>query len=103
MNTYLTAIYNFIATTSPAFRVAIGLGSFFVAVNAYINSLWSDLFGRLDGIVAGSFGNADFSPLGFVNYVFPLDSICTFLVSYAVLRVSCAGIRMIKSFIPTIS
>lgn len=103
MKTILTAIYNLFAGMSPAVRVFLGIGSIAIAVNHYVNSLWMDLFGRIDAMAASSTGMADFSPLGLVNYVFPLDTMLSFVIAYGTLRTVCASIRIVKSFIPTIS
>ncbi|MBK8583394.1 MAG: hypothetical protein IPL86_16760 [Flavobacteriales bacterium] len=66
--------------------------------------LWSQLFARIDSLVVPAMGGAvNFAPLSLVNYLFPLDTICELLVIYGGLRIVCAGIRVIKSFIPTIA
>lgn len=103
MRTILTVIYNLLASMHPALRVGLGVGSILIAFLQYINALWADLFARVDALAVGSTGVADFSPLGFVNYVFPLDTVLTFCTSYCALRLVCAAIRIVKSFIPTIS
>lgn len=103
MKTVISAIYNMVASMSPGFRVFMGVGSVALAINNYINELWAELFARVDAMAVGATGMADFSPLGMVNYIFPLDTVLTFLTAYATLRAACAAIRVVKSFIPTIS
>jgi len=103
MNTLLTAIYNLLASMHPAVKAVLFLGSVLLAINSYIETLWAELFTKVDTIAAGTFTSADFSALGLVNYVFPLDTVCTFLTAYMGLTLVCAAIRIIKSFVPTIS
>lgn len=68
-----------------------------------INFLWGRLFAYVDAIVGRAAGTSDFSGLSFINYVVPLDTMCDLLVWYAGLRLACAAVRIIKSFIPTIA
>jgi len=103
MKTILTAIYNAFYSLNPAVKVFLGIGSMLLAFLNFINELWADLFGRLDSLTHGAFGVANFAPLGLVNYIFPLDTVLTFIVSYATLRGVCASIRIVKSFVPTVS
>lgn len=103
MKTLLTAIYNLIATLSPGVRLGIGIASIALAVNSYVNALWADLFAKVDAIAAGSMGAANFSGLGLLNYIFPVDTLLSFVTGYATLRIACASVRIVKSFIPTIS
>lgn len=70
----------------------------------YFDELWESLFTRIDGMIAGAApGAISFAPLGLVNYVFPLDTLLTTVVTYAAIRLTCAGIRIVKSFVPTIA
>ena len=104
MKTLLTVIYNLIAEMNPAVKVVIGGFSVFLAVNTYINALWAELFAKLDNVVGASTGGtSDFSPLGMINYVFPLDSVLTFLIALMAMKATCGIVRIIKSFIPTIA
>lgn len=102
MRQILTLIWNFFASTSPAVHAVWAVGTLFLAFNAYINTLWVALFVQVDDLVASGLVSptANFSPLGLLNYCFPLDTLCSFLSAYLVLRATCAGIRIIKSFIP---
>ncbi len=103
MKTILTALLNLLSSLNPAVTAVMAAVTVFSALFSYFNSMWSDLFARVDALASSSFGSADFSPLGFVNYVFPLDTLCTFLGTYMALRLACAAIRIVKSFVPTIS
>jgi len=100
----LTLILNCMAAMSPGFRAILALGAVIVAVVDYVNSLWAELFAKIDALVMPVLGEgANFSALGFVNYVFPLDTVLTMVLAYGALRLVCAGIRIIKSFIPSIA
>lgn len=66
-------------------------------------ALWVDMFTKMDQIAAGSIGSVDFQPLGFANYLLPLDELLTHLVGWAGVWVLCNIVRIIKSFIPTVS
>ena len=103
MRTLLTAIYALMSSASPFFRYGLGMLTVALAVLQYFNGLWAALFAKTDTMVAGTAGTADFSALGLINYVFPLDTVCTFISAYAGVRLLCATIRIIKSFIPTIA
>lgn len=103
MKTLLTAIYNMLFTLSPAVKAVIAGFSILLAINSYVNELWADIFSRVDAMAAASFSSVDFAPLALVNYIFPLDTVLSFIVAYSSLRLVCATIRIIKSFIPTIS
>jgi len=80
------------------------------ASGAVILGLWNfgrDLFrtliGSLDQIAVGALGNADFTPLSFANYLFPIDDLLMHLTILMALTTVCALIRIIKSFIPSIA
>lgn len=83
---------------------AAGVVVVLVSLIDYVNALWADLFARCDGLIAEATGGAiDFSVMGLANACFPLDTMLSLLVSYASVRLICAIIRIIKSFIPTIA
>lgn len=103
MKQTLTFLYNLFASMNPAVKSVLAVGTVALGVNSYMQTLWTELFQKVDGIAASSFGNADFSPCGFINYCFPLDTLCTFLSAYCVLTVVCAAVRIVKSFIPSIA
>lgn len=103
MKQVLNFIFNAIGSMSPAVRAVLGIGSVALAINAYANQLWAELFLKVDTLAAGTFGEVNLSPCAFINYVFPLDTACTLLSAYAALVAICATIRIIKSFIPSIA
>jgi hypothetical protein len=103
MKTLLTYTYALLKSFSPTTTLMFGALTALLAVNTYFNQLWASLFSRIDAIVVPSGGSIDFSPLGLINYVFPLDTGFTLLSAYGSLYVLCAGVRIIKSFVPTIS
>jgi len=105
MNIYklLTLMYNLVAQMNPSVRAILFFGSLLTTGLTYLNEVWGELFQRIDGLAAAAAGTADFSPLSLVNYCVPLDVMLDMIVAYGVLRLACAGIRIIKSFIPTVS
>ena len=84
-------------------RILMGAGALVLGFNSVANTLWGQLFAKVDTLAAGTFGAADFSPCGLLNYVFPLDTLCTLISAYAAVVLVCAAIRIIKSFIPSIA
>lgn len=75
-----------------------------LALVKYVNDLWANLFARIDALVVQASGGAvDFSPMSLANYVLPLDVMLTLLAAYALLKVECAVIRIIKAFVPSIA
>lgn len=93
-------LYNlFVTAASPALKIA----TFVIPFIAYTNTLWDGLFARIDGLVQVATGNADFSPLGLINYCFPLNVLLDYVIAYAALRTTCAAIRIIKSFVPSVA
>lgn len=81
------------------FAVIATLGPLFEQARAF----WTTLFDKIDQLAVTSFGDASFQPLGFANYLLPLDWLCTQLVIWFGVYALCAVIRIIKSFIPTVS
>jgi uncharacterized membrane protein len=104
MKQALTFIFNLFSSMTPAVRTVLAVGTVAITINDFFNVLWAQLFAKIDALSSGVTGtNADFSACGFLNYVFPLDTVCTLMSAYAVLTLSCATIRIIKSFIPSIA
>ena len=56
-----------------------------------------------DQVVVEVSGQVDFAPLALGNYLFPLDQLLSYVGVYLLLLGICALIRMIKSWIPTVS
>ena len=104
MLTILVKIYEWMGKYNPmvaTILTGIGVG---MAVWNFFKSLWVELFARGDALAVASMpSGVDFSPLGLANYVFPLDTLCSYIVTLGALKVVCVGIRVIKSFVPTIA
>lgn len=98
-------IYEILKMNQEWLGVVLGpLAAVVTMIFGYMTVLWNEMFARIDALILqASVGPLDFSPLSFLNYIFPIDDVLTCLTAYAALRVLCAAIRIIKSFIPTIS
>jgi len=96
-------ISRFLARFAPSFNIAGALLT--VALYNYekVNSMIAPLLGHLDQLIQPVVGNANFSPLSFVNFVFPLAELIGMIIGLMSLTVLCYTIRIIKSFIPTIN
>lgn len=104
MANVLTLIFNLLKSSTPGLNVFLGLMTLAVPIITYIADLWGGLFAKLDAMIIPALPSSlDFSPLGYVNYIFPMDTCLTFTAAYLVLYALSASIRIIKSFIPTIS
>lgn len=58
----------------------------------------------IDGLVVSTGGGvADFRPLAFANFVFPLTETIALLLGWLALYLTAATVRIIKSFIPTVA
>lgn len=100
----LVWIYRLLEGWQKEVARAAGIVCAAVALVDYVNSLWTDLFARCDALISDATGGAiDFSVMGLANACFPLDSMLSMLVAYGTLRLLCAAIRIIKSFVPTIA
>lgn len=103
VNKLLTGIWNFLVTfNSPMVRLG-ALLSIGLSIFTEVKNLWSSLFTRIDSLAVVATGNADFTPLSFLNYIFPFEELLTITAAWLSLYVLCAAIRIIKSFIPTIA
>jgi hypothetical protein len=85
--------------TTAFFGAAWALAGLLIGVGDRIDSIIS----KVDQITVNLVGVADFSPLSLANYLFPLDQLLLYISSYLVLLLICAVVRIIKSFVPTIS
>lgn len=74
-----------------------------VPVFSTARALWSQLFQYMDQLAVTTFGNVEFQPLGFANYLLPLDWFCTQLAVWFGVYVLTSIIRIVKSFIPTVA
>jgi len=112
MNETLRLIFSFctralglMGSLNPSIRSLLMLGSVVLALWDWVNDLWSYLFYKIDSLVMPAMQSVgvDVSPLGLLNYVLPIDTLFTMITAYAALRATGVLIRIVKSFIPTIS
>jgi hypothetical protein len=100
----ISAIYDWFGSLSPFLKKAL---TFMLMLSAKVvvgNSLMAFLLSLINNIVLPTIAaTADFGPLAFVNYLFPFDTLCQFLIGYGALRLACAAFRVTKSFVPTVS
>lgn len=100
----LVRIYQFLGNLNPLLGPMVAvftIGMFFVE---YMNDMWAVLFAEIDSMVIPlTEGALDFSPLAFINYTIPLDTLFTLLTAYGSLMLACYGVRIVKSFLPTIN
>lgn len=90
------------AFANPATAVVSGLLAlmpFFLGLGDRLSSIIT----YVDQISISLTGSVDFTPLAFVNYVFPLSSMLGYLTVYLGLLLLTSTIRMIKAWIPTVS
>lgn len=97
-------IITFLKNTNPL------VVSLFTAVTALVTvwnlftTMWASMFAKIDAMVVGAAGGSlSFSPLGLIDYIFPLTEMLNFIVAYAGIRLACASVRIVKSFVPTIA
>lgn len=100
----ISAVYSWLDTLSPAIKKWL---TFMLMIGTKV-AAGQSLLGLAVNLVADfalpAMGvTADFTALAFVNYLFPFDTLCEFLIAYAVLRLACAAFRITKSFVPTIA
>lgn len=104
MITLLGKIWEFFSRWNPMVRFWAALTSIAVAVVTWFSELWDAIFEKVDSLMMGSFpAGLDFSPLALMNYIIPLDLLFSYLIAYGALLVVASVIRIIKSFVPTIS
>ena len=89
---------------NPLLSKLITLSVVMLSFWSFLREAWGSLFAKIDALVIPALpGGADFSPLGLCNYVFPLDTMLTYCVSLMALKLVCSGIRVVKSFVPTVA
>jgi hypothetical protein len=104
---------NFADTIIALFRLVVKAANpatlFFASLYG-LGGLLLGVTGKLDFIIArlqqlelGLTGSADFSVLGLANYLFPLGQLLGFFTAYMGLLLTCTLIRIVKSWIPTVS
>lgn len=96
-------IWRFVAFFATPSSYGFSIVALLTSVFVIGRDLWDRLLVEMDKIAAMSFGGADFSPLSFANYFIPLSELLGMLVVWLGLFVLTHIIRIIKSFIPTVS
>ncbi|MBI2510513.1 MAG: hypothetical protein HYV96_00920 [Opitutae bacterium] len=100
----LNWIMTFLRNTNPVVTSVFVGASAVGTVWQLFSSLWPTLFARIDALTVNATGGAlSFQPCGLINAIFPLAELLNFLVAYGALRLAAAGIRIVKSFVPTIA
>jgi hypothetical protein len=100
----ISRIYDWFDSLGPWLKKVLTFMLMLTAKAVVGNTIVATTFSLLSTIVLPAIGVvADFSALAFVNYLFPFDTLCQFLVGYGALRLACAVFRMTKSFVPTVS
>jgi len=103
MKTLAAILQSFVAM-NPVLSVGGLAFTFAVGMFRFFNALWGQLLLRLVNVTLPPATAASvMSGFEFLNYVFPVSELFTFCTSFMTLYLVCAAIRMIKSFIPTIS
>lgn len=96
-------LYQFFFGAGPYWGLIVGVFTGAAALFHLFNDLWGEVFTRLDAITLAAAPGLGIAPFALANGVFPLDTFFTYLTSYFALYLACSVIRIIKSFIPTIS
>lgn len=89
--------------TNPISRISAAAAAVLAFFKLFEDG-WAAIFEKLDDLVVPALGGSvDFAPLSLANYFLPIDLVCTHLAIFCVLKLACAIIRIIKSFVPTVS
>jgi hypothetical protein len=96
-------IYALCVAFSNSISKGGGIFAVLIGVWGFGKGLISELIVKMDALAVGATGNADFTPLGFVNYIFPLDTLLSHVAILSALVLASALVRIIKSFVPTIA
>lgn len=104
MKTLLTAIFNTLGAINPhlaaAGTAAVSLGS----VLTFLSSQLAALIAKVDALAAANFsGTLAVSPAGFLNTFIPLQEAIGMFAAWLTLVASCAVIRIIKAWVPTVA
>lgn len=88
---------------NPVARMSAFLGVC-SAIYAGASGLIEKMIIAIDSLVVSTGGGtADFRPLAFANFVFPLSETIALLIGWIALYLAAATVRIIKSFIPTVA
>jgi hypothetical protein len=104
MITLLNFVVTFLRNSNPLVLSAFTLVTAFLSVWQIFLGMWAAMIARIDLLVVSSLPSSlSFQPLGLINYVFPIVELLNLVVIIAALKTACAGVRIVKSFIPTIA
>lgn len=104
MKFWLTGIYNLLASWNPVFTGLSVAVPTVIAVFIFIESQVTEMMARIDSMPAvASLGPVSFGPLGLIDHFFPLSETITMFIAWITVFLIAVGIRMVKSFIPTIA
>jgi len=106
MKTILTAMFNFLLAMNPFLTSAGVLLVTLLGGFRWLNAQYTTLISRLDALImpSGVSGaSIDLQPLGFINTFVPLSEAIAFFTAWVALLLICVGIRIVKSFVPTVA
>jgi hypothetical protein len=104
MTKILFAVLESLRELNPVVTLLSAGLTFVVALFNFFNSMWAELVAKLAYLVLPNYtAGLVVEGLSFLNYFFPLEEFFSFFSVYLGLFVVCAAIRIVKSFIPTIS
>lgn len=83
------------------YSLLLGMFNFIMGIHAKIE----EMITSFDALVMPSFSSAglNVSPAAFLNTLLPLSECLLMFTAWMVLFLACSAIRIIKSFVPTIS
>lgn len=104
MKSILTAIFAFFSSLNPVFTaVSTGLVCLITAFQ-WLNDEWAVMVARIDTLAHASFaGTLDISPCALIDTFLPLHEGLTFFSAFLGVLGVATGIRIVKSFIPTLA
>jgi len=108
MKTILTALFQFFsALFSPAGSVGLTIftaGVTIITVFTWINTQIATYIAKLDLLIVTSFGGTlNIAPIGLLNTFIPLTEAIAYFGAFLAVLGTCAAVRIVKSFIPTVA
>ena len=104
MKSWLGAIWKMVTTLNPAVALTSSVFTVAWAFMSLAFDLWDIVVIKVAQLVLPPSAVVTMTgALSFINYIFPLQELFVFVMAYLPLLTACAAIRIIKSFIPTIS
>lgn len=104
MTKTLAAILESLKLMNPLVTISGGVFTFALALFNFFNAMWNEMLGKLAAVTLPPATAATvMQGFDFVNYVFPLSELFTFCSAFMALYLICAAVRIVKSFVPTIS